>query len=401
VLYYGIGMAFFGNIFPKDNAHGAPSVSSSASMDRSRLEAILGLLEDGIVVYDQNFTVLFFNPMAERIFGVKAASVVGKTIQPKDADRPEMHLLVQVMFPSLAPVMVPRSGAGAWPQIVDLSFAETGLELRTTTSAFREGGSGGAGFLKVIRDRTREITLLRTKSDFVTVASHQLKTPLTEVNWALEALSADAGLSDANKELVKQAAAAGKLLVRIVEDLLNTARIEEGRFGYQFQETDIVAFLNGILNQALPQARRAGVTLYFDPPQSPLPPATIDPQKLSLVVTNLLDNAIRYNVKNGQVTVAAKTVSGKPYMEISVKDTGIGIPADQVEKLFGKFFRADNAVKFQTEGTGLGLYIAQNIVRAHGGEMHAESELNRGSKFSFTLPTDPNLVPKGELPMEG
>lgn len=374
--------------------------SAPAMIERSQLEAILGLLEDGIVVYDQSFTILLFNPAAERIFRLHADAVLGKRIQPQDAENSDMRLLIQAMFPSLAPVMIPRSSAGTWPQVVDLSFADSGLELRTSTSPFQSAEGKPAGFLKVVRDQTREITLLKTKSDFVTVASHQLKTPLTDVNWALESLGGDASLNDTNKELVKQAIEASHLLIRIVEDLLNTARIEEGRFGYQFQPTDIVAFLNGILNQATAQARRAGVTLYFDPPQSPLPPATIDPQKLSLAVTNLLDNAIRYNVKNGQVTVSVKPVPGKPFMEVSVKDTGIGIPADQIQKLFGKFFRGENAVKFQTEGTGLGLYIAQNIVRAHGGEMHAESELNRGSRFSFTLPTDPNLVPKGELPTE-
>jgi two-component system sensor histidine kinase VicK len=122
----------------------------------------------------------------------------------------------------------------------------------------------------------------------------------------------------------------------------------------------------------------------------------IDPKRLSLAVTNLLENAIRYNVENGEVTVKADKMQDKPYVVVSVKDTGIGIPPEAVANLFKKFFRAENAVKTQTEGSGLGLYIAKGIIAAHGGQIWAESELNRGTTISFALPTDPNLVPKTE-----
>ncbi len=98
--------------------------------------------------------------------------------------------------------------------------------------------------------------------------------------------------------------------------------------------------------------------------------------------------------------VSVKKLTDAPYVEISVRDTGIGIPPEEVQKLFVKFFRASNALKFATEGSGLGLYIAQNIVRAHGGSMRVESELGRGSIFSFTLPTDYSLIPPKEVPLE-
>ena len=119
-----------------------------------------------------------------------------------------------------------------------------------------------------------------------------------------------------------------------------------------------------------------------------------------MVLSNLVDNAIRYNVPNGQIVVTLEKVADQPYVEVRVKDTGIGLPAEEMEKLFSKFFRASNAVKFQADGSGLGLYIARNIIQAHGGQIWAESELNRGTTVHFTIPTDPSLVPQKEVALE-
>jgi signal transduction histidine kinase len=127
----------------------------------------------------------------------------------------------------------------------------------------------------------------------------------------------------------------------------------------------------------------------------------IDSKQLSIALVNILENAIRYNVQNGEVIVRVDPVPGKPFVRVSVKDTGIGIPSEAMAKLFKKFFRADNAVQSATEGSGLGLYIAKNIIQAHGGEIGAESELGRGTTMSFTLPTDPNLVPKRNVASSG
>ena len=378
------------NFFKKFSDAPEPSIESR------ELERIIESLDDGIVIYDQDFRVLFFNPAAEKLFKVSADSVIGKSLQAQEAEKPELRILVQTLFPSLAPVMIPRSAAGTWPQVVDVSFTEPTLELRVTTSPLSDAEGEPTKFLKIIRDRTRETALLKTKNEFLTVASHQMKSPITRINWAVESLNSDDSLSESNKEIVKGAFDASKLLLKIVEDFLNIAKIEEGKFGYHFEPTDITVFLNQILSQSLSQASRVGVRLYFDRPQEPLPMAIIDGGKLSLAVVNLLENAIRYNVKNGTVIVKVEPVDGKPFLNVSVKDTGIGIEPEALGKLFTKFFRAENAVKFQTEGSGLGLYIAKNIIQAHGGEIHVESELNRGTTVSFTLPTDPNLVQRGE-----
>jgi len=124
---------------------------------------------------------------------------------------------------------------------------------------------------------------------------------------------------------------------------------------------------------------------------------SLDRQKISMVLSNLIDNAIKYNVANGKVIVKIERLKDEPYLEVSVKDTGVGLSEEDIKKLFTKFFRSANAVKFAAEGSGLGLYIAKNIINRHGGKIWAESEINRGSVFHFTLPTDPKLIPSKEL----
>ncbi len=378
----------------------AGATTSGVSLERNQLKSIISTMDDALLVYDQNFKVLFLNGSSERLFGLKSADFVGKQIDPKLAENSVLRRLVQVVFPSLAPSMISRSPSGKYPQVVDLSFDDPYLELRTFTSPITDESGNLVGFMKIIRDRTREVSLSKEKTEFVTVTSHQLRTPLTHVVWGLEAITKEPTLSPEMSALAQNAYASAIQLREIVEDLLNISRIEEGRFGYQFQKMNLFGFIEEILKPASETARQLGIKILFDRPAEQLPEVTIDPQKLSMVLSNLIDNAIRYNVKNGEVIVSAKKLSDAPYVEISVRDTGIGIPPEEVQKLFVKFFRASNALKFATEGSGLGLYIAQNIVRAHGGSMRVESELGRGSIFSFTLPVDTSLIPPKEVPLE-
>ncbi|MDO8515814.1 MAG: ATP-binding protein [bacterium] len=370
------------------------------SHQEDQLRSVMLAMQDALVVYDENFNILFFNPAAERLFGVGAGQVMSHPIEPKDANSPSTRRLVQVIFPSLAPSMALRTKTGNYPQIIDLSFELPALELRTITSPVTDLQGRTLGFLKIIRDRTREISVLKSKYEFITVASHQLRTPITNLTWAMESLASTAGFDQPTKEIVDAANIAAKKLRNIVEDLLNVAKIEEGRFGYNFQATDITAFLEKILADFLPETRRFEVKLYFDKPESPLPQVYVDSQRLSMVLINLVDNAIRYNTKAGEIVVAVRALTDKPFIEVTVKDTGIGIPPEEINKLFIKFFRASNAIKYETQGTGLGLYIVQNIVSAHGGQIWAESEVNRGTTFHFTLPTDFALVPPKEVASE-
>jgi two-component system sensor histidine kinase VicK len=347
-------------------------------------------------VYDKDFRATFFNPAAEHLFKLSQKDVLGHVFSPRDVEHDGWRILAQIIFPSLAPRVISHTTEGEYPQTSDISFTDPELELRVTMAPVISDTKQTLAFMKIIRNRTAQIEAIRSKSEFVTVASHQLRGPVTDINWALQTLSAATELNDTDKMIVQTASAASQNLLRRIEDLLNIAKMEDGQFGYQFEEVNIVDYVGKILADILPAARKAGIKMYFDRPTQDMPHVLIDSKRLSLALVNILENAIRYNVENGEVTVKVDRMEGKPFVVVSVKDTGIGIPKEALSKLFAKFYRAENAMKFQTEGSGLGLYIAKGIIAAHGGQIWIESEINRGTTISFALPTDPALVPHRE-----
>ncbi len=366
---------------------------------RERADTIINDLGDGVIAYDNNFVIQVFNQAAERIFGIGREQVAGQSFGPERAQELPFRLLAQTLFPSLAPLVVPLSEPGAFPQIVDLSFADPKRELRVSTNRIIGPKGESLGFLKLVRDKTREVELLRSKSEFITIAAHQLRTPLTTIHWVLEGLKGKEKLEAEDKELVVSGLMSSVKILKIVSDLLDVSKIEEGKFGYNLQEVNIIEFLSGILMNAGTTAKEYEVKLYFDRGKEQVINLLIDANRLGLAVSNLLDNAIKYNVKNGSVTVKVERLTGKPYIQISIKDTGIGVPSNVISKLFSKFFRAENAVKTETEGSGLGLYITKNIINRHGGAIWAESTIGRGTTFYFTLPVDPSLIPPKETAM--
>lgn len=363
-------------------------------VERNQLQDIVENLKDGLIVYDPNFKIQIFNKAAETIFNIPAKEVVGQYFNPGFVQNPKYQFLAQTIFPSLAPLVKRLSEPDVWPQIVDLSFEN--LALRVITGRVDDPGGRLLGFFKIIQNRTREKELLRSKSEFITVAAHQLRTPLTGINWTFEALSKEPDLRPELKQLAINGLAQTQQLLKIVNDLLDVSKIEEGKFGYQLENTNLVEFAAEILASVETTAKQYKVKLYFDRPAEAIV-VKIDSQRLGIVFNNLLDNAFRYNVENGEVVVKIEKFPGKPFIQTSIKDTGVGIPAEEINKIFSKFYRGSNITEISTVGSGLGLYIAKNIIQRHGGEIWAESVLGRGTTFYFTLPTDPKLIPPKEV----
>ncbi len=366
------------------------------SASSRQMENIISNLRDGVIFYDEQFRIKIFNHSAEAIFNVKKEEVLNKVFGPELAGEPQWRVLAQTIFPSLAPLVVWRSEVGAYPQVVDVSFTDPNLDLRVTTDRLFDSAGQIMGFVKIVHNRTAEIALAKSESEFVTVTAHQLRTPLTGINWSLQSIASDPEAGEDAKALASTAMQVSGKLLKTVDDLLNVSKMESGALGYSFEDVNMVAFINSQLNAMLPVAKTYGVSLYFDHGAEQSIPARIDPSRLGLALTNLVDNAIKYNTPNGSVTVKIERQKDKPYLLVGVSDTGIGVPPDALNKLFTKFFRAPNAVSQQTEGTGLGLYMTKGIIERHGGKIWAESTLGRGTTFSFTLPTDPNLIPPKE-----
>lgn len=353
----------------------------------SELHSLIENTKDGVVMYDTNFTILDINQSAEKIFNVSREEILGKQLQPGMAESPRLRVLVQTIFPSLASSINTVTDVG-WPKVVDLTFEDPRLEVRTILNQIVDETGEVIGFVKIVSNNTRENTILQSKSEFLTVSAHQLRTPLTAINWTFESLRSDLeGDLTKKKEdianLVNEGWGLSKRSLKIIDDLLNASKIEEGKFGFNFERVNLVDLMKSLQAAADVVAKEYGITINLSS-ASPDYAVKADGEKLGMAVTNILDNAIKYNVKNGAVNVAIEP-SGKN-VKVSISDTGIGIPKENLGKIFQKFYRSENAQAAEPNGSGLGMYIAKNIIEAHGGKISVESIIGRGTTFWFTLP---------------
>lgn len=238
-------------------------------------------------------------------------------------------------------------------------------------------------FLKEEKKRGEEIN--RMKSEFISIAAHQLRTPLSAVKWVFSMLEDLEETTERQKELFKKGKISTERMIRLANDFLNVSRIEEGKFNYNFE----TVFLDDIIKTAISEEenriKEKDINLIFEKPERKTQ-IKGDAEKLYLVFQNIIENAVNYTLKRGNIKIFF--ASDENYAKVTVKDDGVGIPKNQLNKLFNKFIRGSNVVRLQTEGSGLGLFIAKNIVEAHKGAVEIKSEENEGTEVIITLPID-------------
>ena len=234
-------------------------------------------------------------------------------------------------------------------------------------------------------ERLKEVDKL--KSEFVSIASHQLRTPLTVVRWAYHALLDDnePPLSHNQKQMASAGLKKTLFMIRLVNELLDVAKIEQNTFDIAQSELALDRLLLDIIDEQQEASHAKNVSLRFERPDKRLPTVLLDGDKMRIALTNIIDNAIKYSQPNGQIDIGVKWQESS--VVITVADKGIGIPPDQIRRLFTRFFRGSNAPAYHTDGSGLGLYIAKTIIEKQGGVISAESKEGKGTTFTITLPT--------------
>ncbi|OGI26293.1 MAG: hypothetical protein A3J76_04665 [Candidatus Moranbacteria bacterium RBG_13_45_13] len=240
--------------------------------------------------------------------------------------------------------------------------------------------------LEVDRANQRLAELDAAKSDFISVAAHQLRTPLTGIKWSYTALlDKDTGpLNPDQKEIAEKGLAAIDQSIGLINDLLNVAHLEEGKLDFDFKRQSIVPVAQKAFAGIKLLAEEKNITISSKIPETGFPEINMDAEKMGLVLANLLDNAVKYTPAGGRIEFGIGQDQG--LIKIVIQDSGIGIPKNQKGRLFTKFFRADNATGVQTSGTGLGLYMVKNIVERHGGKIAVNSIEGQGATFIITIP---------------
>lgn len=360
---------------------------------------IVSNLVSGIIQFDKDFRIHLINPKAEELLGIGKKDVLGKIITTGlMKEDPKFESIVQVMYPSVARVVKKITTKEGQPKIIEMTVQRPfEIDLQVVTIPLLDDEKKTVGFLKVLRDISREKAISKTKSEFISVAAHQLRTPLSAIKWVFKMLlDGDVGkITKEQMEFLQKGYDSNERIIQLVGDMLSVARIEEGRFGYEFYYVDPVEIIKKTIKAFEIKAEERNISVNVEIAGEKIQPIKMDPAKIELVLQNLIDNAIKYTPKGGSVTI--KTAPVDKFIEISIKDTGVGVPKEQVNRLFSKFFRGANVVKMQTEGTGLGLFIAKNIVQRHGGNIWIETEEGKGTTFFFTLPTEEALIPEHEI----
>jgi len=340
--------------------------------EKNKTLAVITHLTDGLLVFNNQNNLSLINPLAEKLLRTKNEDVNDKSLDELAAFIDCFKPLLKILGKEIKEV-----------SRQEIALGELTLEVSALPIITEKNRSGS---IVILHDITREKSIERMKTEFVSIAAHQLRTPLSAIKWALSLLlEGDVGeLSVEQKSFIEKSYVSNERMIVLINDLLDVARIEEGRYVYKLVPAKLENLAQAAQNACKELAAKRNIKLEYQKPASPLPEIMIDAEKITITIQNLVENAIKYTPPGGQVTISVKHDINK--VELSVKDTGVGVSPQQKDRLFTKFFRAANVMRMETDGTGLGLFIAKNIIEAHGGKIWCQSEENKGSTFSFSLP---------------
>ncbi|MDD5566146.1 MAG: ATP-binding protein [Candidatus Omnitrophica bacterium] len=335
------------------------------------LLAILSSMVEGVIVVDKENRILSVNPTVERIFGISQDQVQGKFFLEGIPNNTLSDVIVEVL----------KKGEAASEELT-LSWPVQKIFQVNATPVFER--QAVCGCLLVIHDITEMRKLETVRKDFVANVSHELKTPLTSIKGFVETLLAGA-LEDKEHghsflEIIKDHA---DRLENLINDLLALAHLESKEIALKKEPLEIKDIADTILKGFKTQIHKRSLAIQNDLPGTLS--VTADRDKLEQVLTNLIDNAVKFNKDKGSVRLYGETAQGE--VKIVVEDAGIGIPAKDIPRIFERFYRVDKARSRQLGGTGLGLSIVKHCVELHGGKVGVESTEGLGSKFWFTLPS--------------
>jgi two-component system, OmpR family, phosphate regulon sensor histidine kinase PhoR len=338
-------------------------LNASLDADRARLAAVLEQMTDGVLIADFRGYIQFANPAAEKLFDTNGA--VGHTV----AEVVRHHQLVDAWQRC-------QQHGGTQTETVEIPQRRQFLQLIVIPDLH------GGGSILLVQDLTRVRRLETVRRDFISNVSHELRTPLASLRALTETLQ-DGALDDpkAAHRFIGRIQTEVDALTQMAAELLELTRIESGQLPLEFTSAAPEALMISSADRMRAQAERAGVTVQVECPAG-LPKVRADVPRLEQVLVNLIHNSVKFTSPGGHITLSSER--DESFVRFAVHDTGVGIPAEDLLRIFERFFRVDRSRS--GGGTGLGLSIARHIVEAHGGRIWAESEEGRGSTFYFTIP---------------
>jgi len=346
--------------------------------EKARIEAIVNASPDGLVMLEPTGQVAFINPSAFRMLGLTREAI------------PEAPFEVSQLPEAAAAHLrdcLELAQDGEEPQDYEIAepFRQV-LKVREVQLRSRSGKSFGR--LLHVHDITRERIIDEMKTDFISLVSHELRTPLTSIlGFSSYMLTGRMGqIVETQKTALESIHRQAKRLSAIISDFLDISRIESGKIEMKKEAISLETVANRVVEDLRPQATEKNIRMGTEVENGSLPLVAVgDEQRIAQVLTNLLGNSLKFTEGDGRVDVLLSRHNGEVICQ--VRDTGCGIPADELDRVFDRFYQVEKVVIRKTGGTGLGLAIVKNIVEAHGGRIWIESEMGKGTRVSFTLPS--------------
>lgn len=357
-------------------------------VEKNRLQTILSSIGDGLLIIDGAYRVVLVNPAVATMFEVARQELVGKDLRTvltiwkkrKEAIPPAQWPIEEVF-------LTKKTYEATLEDDLSISTENHPEKIPVVFSVAPLGGSV-AGAVIVFRDATKDRELDDAKSGFISVASHQLRTPLTTIRWYAEMLlSGDAGeLSESQRDFLTEVHGGAERLYQTVDLLLGISRVESGKIKTEKVPIDIGVFTNEIAKELAPQIDEKNI-IFTATSDEPAPVIVqLDSLTLRQVILNLISNAIRYTNAKGTIEIKWSVGGDPKEVTYMVHDNGIGIPESQRGRIFSKFFRAENARSWAPDGSGLGLALVKDLVESWGGKVWFESVEGQGTTFFFTVP---------------
>ncbi len=351
---------------------------------RERWEMVFKFTDEGIVIFDHRGRVVAFNPTIANLTGYTTAEAIGQpfdrvvrtVLADGEAGDGQATLISQVLagdtsITAAAHLIETKRGEHRWTEI---SFSPI----------FDSDGRVTSG-IAMVRNTQKDREIEEIKSDFISIVSHELRTPLTAIKGFLSMLlKRDFGeLGDRQHHFLTRVYQSNQRMIDLVEDLLDATYLESGKVILNQRPVAVEPVIGEVVTELASKGFERQIMLRVTR-RHRLPLVLADETRLHQILVNLVDNAIKYSLPTSEVVIDFKVQGDE--LVTSVTDSGVGVPAAQVDKLFQKFGRIFNPMSVQAGGTGLGLYIVKNLVESHGGRIWVTSREGRGSKFSFTLP---------------
>ncbi|MCM8813933.1 MAG: cell wall metabolism sensor histidine kinase WalK [Candidatus Omnitrophica bacterium] len=349
--------------------------------ERQQVNAVLKNVAEGLVIVDKQGKVLLLNPAAEKLLGVNKEQKIGSNI----LDGLTEGQMVSYTKDKQQQVEIELAGPSE----------ATKRTLRASSAVIESEDGQPIGMVSVLSDVTKQKEVQRMKDTFVSSVSHELRAPLISIQKSLSLFleMGNVQMTGDQKRFLEIASNNAQRLSQLVNDLLDVSKLEAGRMKPEFAAANLRSVAREVIEMLQVWGSSRGITLIEQVPDAL--ELDIDKKMMNQVITNLVGNAIKFTPSGGSVTIAAAVSGDKA--EISITDTGCGIPADSLERIFEKFEQAKTVpVEGAPKGTGLGLSIVKEIVKLHGGTIWVESELGKGSRFIFRIPLRQETAAAGE-----